>query len=254
MTDLATTPRPPALTQTPLFDANELSHPEFLFNRQFLRDLEAQARRLPVFDHPFLARLAHGGCSVPGARFALIQFAKHVRIFTSCLAHLLGKAPDIRDRIVLFDNLREELGGGTLGDAHYMLYMRMLDSIGISADEVARTRALTTVELLNDGLHCAIDRSFQAGLSWLGIGGELTIPNNFPYLAQGIRRLFPAADMHFFERHGTPDEAHNDDSNLLLALHLHGDDDRHRARAEVHKSLFLRAAVWDEIGECASRM
>jgi pyrroloquinoline quinone (PQQ) biosynthesis protein C len=232
----------------------ELRDPEVLLAMHYLGMLEEEARRYPVFDHPFLVRLSKGVYSERAVRFAFIQFSKHVRIFTSSLAHIIGTAPDIRDRLVLFDNLNEELGRGALGGTHYMLYLRMLGSMGVTPEEVERTEPLTAVELLNDGLAQAVGRSFIAGLSWLGIGGELTIPNNFPYLAAGAKDAFPDLDPGFFARHGARDQEHHQDSNLLLALQLKSPADRDQARSEVLKSLFLRAAVWDEIGAQAMRL
>lgn len=241
-------------TASKAFSKHDLTKPEVILNLHFLRMLEEEVRKHECFDHPFLVRFSKGAYSEKAMKFALIQFSKHIRLFTSCLAHILGMAPDIRARVVLFDNLNEELGKGELGGTHYMLYLRMLYSLEISQEEIDRTPPIVSMDLLNDGLLTAVKRSFPAGLAWLGLGGELPIPNNFPYLAQGIRKSFPAPDMRFFERHGSPDEAHNDDSNVLLAMQLNNDADREAVRAEVAKSLFLRAAVWSEMETHTARM
>ena len=60
--------------------------------------------------------------------------------------------------------------------------------------------------------------------------------------------------MRFFEHHGEPDEGHHNDSNMLLAMQITNDADRELVRAEVAKSLFLRAAVWTEMGEKTARL
>jgi pyrroloquinoline quinone (PQQ) biosynthesis protein C len=236
------------------FNKSELMNPEVILNRHFLELLEEELRKAAVFDHPFLIRLSKGVYSERAARYVFIQFSKHVRIFTSCLGHLIGTAPDIRDRMVLFDNLQEEMGKGSLGGSHYMLYLRMLSSMGISAEEIERAEPVTSLELLNDALGQAVRRSFVTGLAWLGLGGELTIPNNFPYLAQGARRIFSGLDAAFFERHGQVDQGHSDDSNLLLAMHLKSQAEREQVRIEATKSLYLRAAVWDELATQATRL
>ncbi len=231
------------------YSKHELSRPEVALNLHYLRMLEEELRVHDIFDHPFLVRFSKGAYGDKAMRFALIQFSKHIRVFTSCLSHLLGMAPDIRDRIVLYDNLREEMGNGNLSGTHYMLYLRMLSSLGISKEEAENTPALVSFDLLNDGLINAVKSSFVNGLAWLGLGGELPIPNNFPYLAHGVKRCYPSVDTGFFEHHGAPDQAHNDDSNTLLALHLTDDASRENVKREVRKSLYLRAAAWSEIGE-----
>jgi pyrroloquinoline quinone (PQQ) biosynthesis protein C len=236
------------------YNKSELSNPDVILSRHFLELLQDEVRKHPVFDHHFLIKLSKGVYSEKAVRFAFIQFSKHVKIFTSCLGHMIGMAPNIRDRLVLFDNLQEEMGKGSLLGTHYMLYMRMLNSMGISSEEIDRAEAMVSLQVLNDGLEQATKRSFVAGLTWLGIGGELTIPNNFPYLAQGAKRTFAAIDTAFFERHGERDEGHNDDSNLLLAMHVKSQEDREMVRSEANKSLFLRAAVWDELSDHAQRL
>jgi pyrroloquinoline quinone (PQQ) biosynthesis protein C len=241
-------------TTTKPYTKSELMNPDVILHRHFLETLEDEARKAAVFDHPFLIRLSKGVYSDKGVRYAFIQFSHHVRVFTSCLAHILGMAPDIRDRLVLFDNLNEEMGRGNLVGTHYMLYLKMLSSMGVSMEEIERSDCLTSIELLNDALLSAVRKSFIGGLAWLGIGGELTIPNNFPYLSQGARRTFPQLDPGFFERHGQPDQGHNDDSNLLLAMQIKDQRDRDTVRSEVQKSLFLRGAVWDELADAAVRM
>ncbi len=239
-------------THIKAYSAHELSRPEVTLNLHYLRGLEEGLRRQDVFDHPFLVRFSKGAYSDLGMRSALVQFSKHICVFTSCLSHLLGMAPSIRDRIVLYDNLREEMGNGDLNATHYMLYLRMLSSLQISQEEIDRTPTLVSIQLLNDGLINAIKHSFVHGLAWLGLGGEITIPNNFPYLAQGVRRYYPSADVAFFERHGAVDQCHSDDSNTLLSMHLTNDASRDLVKNEIAKSLFLRAAVWNELATLAA--
>jgi pyrroloquinoline quinone (PQQ) biosynthesis protein C len=236
------------------YNKAELSNPEMILNRHFLEMLEEEILKQAVFDHPFLIKLSKGVYSEKAVRFAFIQFSKHVKIFTSCLGHIIGNAPTIRDRLVLFDNLNEEMGKGALLGTHYMLYVRMLSSMGISSEEIDRAETMISMQILNDGLEQAVKRSFVTGLAWLGLGGELTIPNNFPYLAQGAKKTFAVIDTEFFARHGAVDDEHKCDSNLLLAMQIKTQADRDMVRTEVHKSLFLRAAVWDEIGVQAARM
>jgi len=234
------------------FDKAEMTSPEVIINRAQIDIFQDSVMKLPVFDHPFLIKLSKGAYSDKAVRFAFLQFSKHVQIFTACLGALIGSAPTVRDRAVLFDNLQEEMGGGTLLGAHYMLYVRMLNSMGISHEEIDRTEAIPSLLVLNDALDAAVRRSFISGLAWLGIGGELTIPNNFPYLAQAAKKTFANIDTGFFERHGSRDDEHNCDTHLLLAMHIKTKADFHLATQEALKSLWLRSAVWDEIGHTAA--
>jgi pyrroloquinoline quinone (PQQ) biosynthesis protein C len=230
------------------FNKEEMTSPQLILNRAQIEILETELVRKPVFDHSFLIKLSKGVYSEKSVRFAFIQFSKHIQIFTSCLAALMCRAPTIRDRTVLYDNFQEEMGQGSLLGTHYMLYLKMLNSMGISAEEVDRTETMVSMMVLNDALESAVHRSFISGLAWLGLGGEYTIPNNFPYLAAAAKKTFAAIDTGFFERHGERDDGHHCDSNLLLAMHMKSTEDVALIRAEALKSLWLRASVWDELG------
>ncbi len=229
------------------FNKEEMTAPKVILNRSRLESLQESVMKEPVFDHPFLIKLSKGAYSERAVKYAFIQFSKHVEIFTNCLSALMATSPTIRDRMVLMDNLQEEMGAGQLLGAHYMLYLQMLHSMGISNEEIDRTPALIALQVLNDALGQAVRKSFICGLSWLGIGGELTIPNNFPYLAKAAKSTFAAIDTGFFERHGARDDGHNCDTHLLLAMHIDTDEDFRHVENEVRKSLWLRAAVWEEL-------
>ncbi len=231
------------------FNKEEMTSPKVIMNRARLESLQESVMKLPVFDHPFLIKLSKGAYSERAVKYAFIQFSKHVEIFTNCLSALMATSPTIRDRMVLMDNLQEEMGAGQLLGAHNMLYLQMLHSMGISNEEIDRTPAMISLQVLNDALDRAVRKSFICGLSWLGIGGELTIPNNFPYLAKAAKSTFAAIDTGFFERHGVRDDGHNCDTHLLLAMHINSEDDFRFVGNEVRKSLWLRAAVWEELAD-----
>ncbi len=237
------------------YSPSELASPRVEANLAFLRELEGRAQQHDVFDHPLLVGLAEGRYSPAFVTFFLSQFAKHIRVFTAALAALLGNSPDIKSRFVLFDNLFEEMGRGDYRQCHYMLYLRMLESLGVREADLARLPPLYAVELLNDELFQAVTRKpFVVGLTWLGLGGELTIPNNFPYMAEAIRQAFPntRVDWQFFERHGGRDQMHSDDANMVLAMYLQESDWR-TIEMEAMKSLTARKAVWDELEAMARR-
>jgi len=218
-------------------------------NLDFLRNLEKKALTHPAIDHPFLIKTANNEYESDVVTFMLVQMSKHVRIFTGAICSLMGRAPDVRSRFALFDNLYEELGRCDLAGAHYILYLRMLCSIGIDEASLDRTPTMPSMQALNNGIYDAVNGSFVVGLAWLGLGGELLIPNNFPYMAKGTEKAFgrDRVDWEFFKRHGTRDQAHNDDANALLALHM-TEEEWTVVEKETMKSLDSRKAVWDELG------
>lgn len=218
-------------------------------NLIFLSELESRIHSHGVFDHPLLQNLADGNYKADGLKMVLAEFSKHVGVFTAALSALLGNTPDIKSRFVLFDNLYEEMGRGTYEQSHFRLYISMLESLGIKESELQTYTPLCSVETLNDALmHAVTQKPFIVGLAWLGLGGEVTIPNNFPFLVQALKTCFPttAVDWQFFDRHGGRDQMHNDDANIILALYMQ-EEDRALIELEVMKSLRVRKAVWDEL-------
>ena len=218
-------------------------------NLIFINDLEARIHTQGVFDHPLLQNLAEGNYKPEELKQILAQFSKHIRVFTAALSALLGKTPDIKSRFVLFDNLYEEMGRGTYEQSHFRLYISMLESMGIKEESLSECSALNSVENLNDALmHAVTQKPFIVGLAWLGLGCEITIPNNFPYFVQALKTCFPsdAINYQFFDRHGGRDQMHNDDANIILALYMK-EEDRALIELEVMKSLAIRKMVWDEL-------
>ena len=239
------------------YSDSEINTPIVRQNVRFLESLGDSVKDHSVFDHAFLRDLGKGMYSKEDLVFVLAQIAKMVKPFTGALSALIGRAPDIKSRFVLFDNLYEEMGRGLLHQSHPVLYLKMLDSMGMSEDEVEQLPTITAIRLLNDALFDAILRKpFHVGCAWLGYGGELTIPNNFPYLMDAIKRTFKPGEINteFWDRHGDRDQGHSDDATLLLALHI-SPENYQEIETEVRNSLTLRKLVWDELQErCATKI
>lgn len=230
------------------YTKEELSTPNYLANQKFLSELEQQVLQHAVFDHPFLVKLAKGSYTKEGVVFMLKQFGKIVMPFTGAICKLMGNAPDIKSRFMLMDNLYEEMGGEDINQCHPMLYLKMLDSIGISKHELETTQTISSIRILNDTIYDAVaNKSFAIGCSWLGYGGELTIPNNFPYLVQGVKTTFDnTIDMDFWGRHGERDQEHSDDATTVLCVNTHKDEHDEISQS-VKDSLNIRAIIWDEL-------
>lgn len=233
------------------YTEQDLRSSAYVRNMDFLKGLEQQAKKHPAFDHPFLKKFSAGDYGKEGVAFTFVQIAKMVKPFTAAISALMGRAVDMKTRYVLFDNLYEEMGRREFERSHPMLYMKMLESMGISEQQVESAKTITAVRLLNDAIFFAIlNKPFGVGCAWLGYGGELTIPNNFPYLVAGLRTAYcdEAVDMGFWERHGDRDQGHSDDATTLLAMNI-TEQDYDVIEEEVYNSLALRKLIWDECKE-----
>lgn len=220
----------------------------FLQNKTFLENLELSILTHRVFNHPFLQKFASHSYNTEGTLFVLKQFGKIVMPFTGAICKLMGNAPDIKSRFMLMDNLYEEMGHNNLDTSHPMLYLKMLESLGITKEMLDDTPTISSIRILNNTIYDAVSHgSFAVGCAWLGYGGELTIPNNFPYLVQGIKNSFGTnVNIDFWERHGPRDQAHSDDATTVLCMNCDASNYQELEEA-VKDSLNIRAIIWDEL-------
>lgn len=230
------------------YSETELQDVTYKANMLFLEKLKKEILEHEVFDHPFLIKFAQNHYSFEGMKFILKQFGKIVMPFTAMICKLMGNAPDIKSRYILMDNLYEEMGSGDVNVAHPMLYLQMLNSIGVTKEDLLKTVTISTIRILNNAILDAVEnKSFSVGCAWLGYGGELTIPNNFSYLKDGLKAShYAAADMGFLNRHGARDQDHSDDMTKILALNTTPAEHQNIQQAVID-SLNIRALIWAEL-------
>jgi pyrroloquinoline quinone (PQQ) biosynthesis protein C len=186
-------------------------------NRAFFDALLGRAKDHRFFSHPILSNPS-AAQSPAVVSFILTSMYKVVAPFTGLLATLGGRAPDLRIRFALMDNLYEEMGRGNIEAAHPMLYLKMLASIGIDESAAERGSVLPSVVRINEHLLGVVDdQPFPVGCAVLA-AAEAAIPPLFPVLAAMATSAFSEIDMAFFDRHGGRDVGHCDDATMLFAI------------------------------------
>lgn len=214
-------------------------------NEMFFKEMLRGAKNHRFFSHPFMHSLGQATPSREVVSFVLTSFYKIVSPFTGLLCSLGGRAPDLRSRFALMDNIYEEMGCGDLNAAHPSLYLKMLSSIGVTKDDAESVRTLPSIRRINDHLREVVDRrSFSVACALLA-SAEATIPPSFPILGTIARRAFPEADMTFFDRHGPRDEGHSDDAAMLFAVTATTANFA-EVNEEVKIDLDFRADLFDE--------
>jgi len=232
----------------------ELESSKYKENYDFLQVIEKEVLNHELFDHPFLKKLASGAYSQEGVRFVLTQFGKIVIPFTAAICKLMGNSPDLKSRFMLMDNLYEELGNMKFNQCHPSLYSEMLNSIGVDQKIFEEMETIPSIRILNNTILDAVEnKSFAIGCAWLGYGGELTIPNNFPYLVKGIEQAsFEDIDMTYWDRHGDRDQEHSDDATVVLCMNT-TPKEHQKIKEAVIDSLTLRSMVWSELEEICEK-
>jgi pyrroloquinoline quinone (PQQ) biosynthesis protein C len=187
-------------------------------NREFFDALLERAKIHRFFAHPIFSILRDSPQSAQIVSSILTSMYKVVSPFTGLLSTLGGRAPDIRTRFALMDNLYEEMGCGEIEAAHPMLYLQMLRSIGIDESMADRQPTLPSIRRINEHLRGLVEEQpFPVACAGLA-AAETAIPPLFPVLAAVARGAFGAIDMAFFERHGGRDVGHCEDASMLFAI------------------------------------
>ncbi len=187
-------------------------------NRNFFDDMLRRSREHRYYRHSFLTVPTERTPSREAVAFVLTSIYKIVSPFTGLLCSLGGRAPDLRSRFALMDNIYEEMGRGDLAAAHPNLYLKMLASIGVSRAQAEAERTLPIVRRMNEHLREVVDhRNFAVACAVLA-SVEAVIPPLFPILERLAVRACPEIDRTFFDRHGVRDEGHSDDASMLFAV------------------------------------
>ena len=229
-------------------DATSIHHSNVTRRRAAITTLHSKLSGHRLYDHPLSIALGDNLYGPDALRFVLTHLSTMIEPYTGLLGLLLGRAPDLKSRQVLLDNLFEEMGRGDVSQAHPVLWRGLLDSIGVSDTARAELKPLESTVAMNAGLEQAfLFKPFVYGCAWLSFS-EAPIPNLFSYLVQGTYKAFgrESIDHRFFDRHGVRDEGHSDDADLLIAVHatpilMMG------LACEARACLDARVAVWDEL-------
>lgn len=216
-----------------------------LENQRFFEAMLDRTRAHRYYSHPFMFAVDDLTPSREAVSFVLLSIYKLVVPFTGLLCSLGGRAPDLRSRFALMDNIYEEMGRGDLLEAHPNLYLKMLTSIGITPNDADAERTLPIIRRVNEHLRDVVDRrNFAIGCAVLA-SAEAVIPPLFPVLARAAHKTFPDIDRSFFDRHGPRDAGHSDDAAMLFAVTADPSDFA-TVDAEVNIDLDYRAELLDE--------
>lgn len=227
------------------FSQSDFSGARALENQRYFDELLGGVKSHAFFSHPFMSIGGKVIVSRDIAAIVLTSFYKIVSPFTGLLFTLAGRSPDLKTRFALMDNLYEEMGCGDLDSAHPSLYLRMLSSIGVSAETADAAPTLPSIRRINEHLDEIVSQQPFAVACAVLASAEATIPPSFPVLATMARTAFPAVDTAFFDRHGPRDEGHSDDAALLFALNAEPSHYPLVASA-VKRDLDYRVELFDE--------
>lgn len=173
--------------------------------------LKDVADRHQLWRHPFLARCRNGAVAFREIRVLACQMYKFSSEFNHLLARILVRCADEGVRVVIAENLYEELGQGDARVTHPELFRRFTRAIGVRDDVLARVSAEPeTAHLVETYLGMAERRGYLAALAAVCFASEGIVAMLYSQLRHGIVEAgpLPPEALVFFDLHISCDTGH----------------------------------------------
>jgi pyrroloquinoline-quinone synthase len=209
-----------------------------------------------LWHHPFVERCRAGQLSLPQVRVLGVQMYKFCHQFPSFLAMALASCPQDYARIVIGENLWEELGEGDPDRAHAALFRRFTRALGVSDEELAALPAQPETAALIETY-----RGLSERFGVLGILGALCYASEgivgvlYSQIQAGLLRTaaFDSDALMFFTVHIHVDDGHADKLESVLLPMLRTPEDRQLVEQAICSALDARCRFFDGVLREAER-
>jgi pyrroloquinoline-quinone synthase len=169
------------------------------------------AREHPLWDHELLKRCRDGRLTLTEVRALGAQMYKFSREFSRYLAKALAVCMQEEARIIIAENLWDELGAGDLACTHPSLFRRFTRAIGIDDERLEEIPAEPeTLRLIDTYLGFADKYGVLGALGAICYASEGTVAKLYSQIGKGLLRtvMFKKGDLVFFDLHIHADEGH----------------------------------------------
>jgi pyrroloquinoline-quinone synthase len=217
-------------------------------------DAPARFRRIaeahPLWRHPFVERCRTGQLTLAQVRVLGAQMYKFCHEFPSFLAMALAACPQEDVRIVIGENLWEELGEGDPQRAHAALFRRFTRALGLEDAQLSVVPALSETTAL-----IATYRNLSDRYGVLGILGALCYASEgivaalYSYIQTGLLQAAPfdSDALMFFEVHIHVDGGHADKLESVLLPMLRAPQDELLVEEAIRTALDARCRFFDGV-------
>lgn len=210
----------------------------------------------PLWHHPFVERCRAGQLSLPQVRVLGVQMYKFCHQFPSFLAMALASCPQEDARIVIGENLWEELGEGDPDRAHAALFRRFTRALGVSDEQLAAMPALPETTGLIETYRTLSERFGVLGiLGALCYASEGIVGVLYSQIQAGLLRAseFDSDALMFFAVHIHVDDGHADKLESVLLPMLHTAQERQLVGRAIRSALNARCRFFDGVLREAER-
>ncbi len=190
--------------------------------------LKPIAEAYHLCDHPFMVRFARGGFDADQIRWWAKKMLPGSNRFNQSFLMATAMASDVRDRVILLDNVYSEHGYLKAGQTHVELYMRFMAAIGCKNISVYEDDGSSRIPALAFK-RFRIDPSQETLPDVLArfLAIETVLPDLFPQYINGLRNVFQPDDraIEYFHIHSELDPEHQADLLTVICRHIETDEE-----------------------------
>ncbi|HVV87593.1 MAG TPA: iron-containing redox enzyme family protein [Kofleriaceae bacterium] len=214
------------------------------------RALETIVEEHPLWSHPLLKRCRAGDLGLRELRVLACQMYRFSKAFTRFLAAALAACDDEAARIVIAQNLWEELGDGDVSRTHAELFRRFTRSLGIDDATLEQSPIAPETEALVDTYQgLAARHGFVGAIAAICYASEGLAAALYSSLQVGIHGALPLdkESLMFFTVHIACDDGHAAALERVLDRALARPADEERAAAAIREALDARHGFFDGV-------
>jgi pyrroloquinoline-quinone synthase len=208
------------------------------------------AQSHPLWRHPFVERCRAGRLTPAQVRALGAQMYKFCHQFPSFLALAIAACPQEEVRVVIAENLWEELGEGDPQRAHASLFRRFTRALGLADAELFAQPALPETAALIDTYLKLSERYGVLGLlGALCYASEGIVAALYSQIQGGLQQSaqFDRDALLFFELHIHVDDGHADQLESVLLPMLRTPQDVLLVELAIRSALDARCRFFDGV-------
>jgi pyrroloquinoline-quinone synthase len=222
-----------------------------------IRRLRQLGKAHPLWAHPFLARCMEGQLALHDVRALASQMYRFTREFSPLLARILAACPDEEVRVVIGENLFEELGEGNRHKTHVELFRHFTRALGLDDATLEGIPAEPETRRLVEVYLSLSDRyGYLPALAAVCFASEGIVSTLYAKLQNGIENAISLTpdDLIFFDLHIKTDTGHAAALVEVLEPRLEDGAELVGAVAAVLEAMDARRGFFDGVDRLAERL
>ncbi|WEB41703.1 iron-containing redox enzyme family protein [Streptomyces yunnanensis] len=161
-----------------------------------------------VRNHPLITSAEAGTLPLENSKRWIFCAGRESRSFPWILKDLLAWTPDEKVRIILEENLHDELGSGDPAHAHFLHYLHLLDELRVPRAEFDSYQERLGIKLaLSLAFNIAKSRNAGRAIGYMLVNEAMT-PVTYTAAKSALTGHFPHLRTNFFDLHIEVDDHH----------------------------------------------